>query len=182
MYLDEGLPLSESIEKCVEKLEGAYSFVLISILEPDAMYIVKNTGTMVIGVAKDLELKDNVETHQTPKASSSPSSSSEDEEHKKEATTTFPFPVKEESHLFQIVASDTTVFQDYTREYYNIEDKEIIKISLTDKVAKTKLRPVKEERVQVRLPPGVPHYYVMEMLDQPNAVCKALNYGARLDG
>jgi glucosamine--fructose-6-phosphate aminotransferase (isomerizing) len=84
--------------------------------------------------------------------------------------------------LFQIVASDTTVFQDYTREYYNIEDKEIIKISLRDKISKTKLKPVKEERVQIRLPPGVPHYYVMEMLDQPNAVCKALNYGARLDG
>lgn len=28
--------------------------MLISILEPDAMYIVKNTGTMVIGVSKDL--------------------------------------------------------------------------------------------------------------------------------
>ncbi len=84
--------------------------------------------------------------------------------------------------MFQIVASDTTVFQDYTREYYNIEDKEIIKISLRDKISKTKLKPVKEERVQIRLPPGVPHYYVMEMLDQPNAVCKALNYGARLDG
>jgi hypothetical protein len=34
--------------------------VLISILEPDAMYIVKNTGTMVIGVAKALQI-DNEE-------------------------------------------------------------------------------------------------------------------------
>lgn len=34
--------------------------------------------------------------------------------------------------------------------------------------------------MQVKLPPGIDHYYVMEMLDQPNAVCKALNYGARL--
>jgi len=33
--------------------------------------------------------------------------------------------------------------------------------------------------VQVRKPPGIDHYYVMEMMDQPNAVCKALNYGAR---
>ena len=32
--------------------------MLISVLEPDCMYIVKNTGTMVIGVAKDLELND----------------------------------------------------------------------------------------------------------------------------
>ena len=82
-------------------------------------------------------------------------------------------------HLFQIVASDTTVFQDYTRQYYNIEDKEIIRLSLKDKVEKHKLQAVKEERIQVRKPPGIDHYYVMEMLDQPNAVCKALNYGAR---
>lgn len=54
VYLDQGLPLSEAISKCVEILEGAYSFVLISILEPDAMYIVKNTGTMVIGVSNEL--------------------------------------------------------------------------------------------------------------------------------
>ena len=58
VYLDEGCKVGEAIEKCVLKLEGAYSFVLISILEPDCMYIVKNTGTMVIGVAKDLEMHD----------------------------------------------------------------------------------------------------------------------------
>ena len=45
----------ESISKCVENLEGAYSFVLISVLDPEALYIVKNTGTMVIGVSKNLQ-------------------------------------------------------------------------------------------------------------------------------
>jgi hypothetical protein len=35
-------------------LEGAYSFVLISILEPENMYIFKNTGTMVIGLSDGL--------------------------------------------------------------------------------------------------------------------------------
>jgi glucosamine--fructose-6-phosphate aminotransferase (isomerizing) len=51
---------------------------------------------------------------------------------------------------------------------------------LTDRVEPTILKTAKEEKVQVKLPPGIDHYYVMEMLDQPNAVCKALNYGARL--
>jgi glutamine---fructose-6-phosphate transaminase (isomerizing) len=51
---------------------------------------------------------------------------------------------------------------------------------LKNKVSTKKLKPIKEEKVQVRKPPGIDHYYVMEMLDQPNAVCKALNYGARL--
>jgi glucosamine 6-phosphate synthetase-like amidotransferase/phosphosugar isomerase protein len=54
--------LADAISSCVSILEGAYSFVLISVLEPEAMYIVKNTGTMVIGVAKELEMtvKSNV--------------------------------------------------------------------------------------------------------------------------
>jgi glucosamine--fructose-6-phosphate aminotransferase (isomerizing) len=56
VYLDEGKSLADAISSCVSILEGAYSFVLISVLEPEAMYIVKNTGTMVIGVAKELEI------------------------------------------------------------------------------------------------------------------------------
>ena len=84
------------------------------------------------------------------------------------------------THDFQIVASDTTVFQDYTKDYYNIEDREIIKLSLDEKVERFKLKKVTEEKVKIALPPGISHYYVMEMLDQPNCVQKALNYGARL--
>lgn len=45
------------------------------------------------------------------------------------------------------MASDTTVFQDYTKNYYNIEDKEIIKISIKDKIERHKLREIKEETV-----------------------------------
>ena len=78
------------------------------------------------------------------------------------------------------MASDTTVFQDYTKDYYNIEDREIIKMSLNDKVERTLLKKVTEEKVKIALPEGISHYYVMEMMDQPECVQKALNYGARL--
>lgn len=67
--------------------------------------------------------------------------------------------------MFQIVASDTTVFQDYTKNFYNIDDKEIIKISIKDRVEHHKLRMIKEEIVQIKKPPGIDHFYVMEMLD-----------------
>lgn len=53
-FLDEGQSLLESIKEAVKILEGAYSFILISILDPEAMYIVKNCGTMVIGFPKTL--------------------------------------------------------------------------------------------------------------------------------
>lgn len=53
-WLDQGKSLVDAITAATTRLEGAYSFVLISILEPDAMYVFKNTGTMVIGVSDTL--------------------------------------------------------------------------------------------------------------------------------
>lgn len=54
VFLDQGQSLTEAIKSAVKILEGAYSFVIISILDPEAMYIVKNTGTMVIGFPDSL--------------------------------------------------------------------------------------------------------------------------------
>jgi glucosamine 6-phosphate synthetase-like amidotransferase/phosphosugar isomerase protein len=51
----------EAIKSAVKILEGAYSFVMISILDPEAMYIVKNTGTMVIGFSENLTNKKEIE-------------------------------------------------------------------------------------------------------------------------
>jgi len=61
LELDQGCGLLEAITKATEKLEGAYSFVLISILEPDNMYVFKNTGTMVIGVSDTLRAAEGAE-------------------------------------------------------------------------------------------------------------------------
>lgn len=55
LEIDKGKALFEAIEDATAILEGAYSFVLISILEPDNMYIFKNTGTMVIGLSQGLK-------------------------------------------------------------------------------------------------------------------------------
>ena len=59
--LDQGYGLLESITRATERLEGAYSFVLISILEPNNMYVFKNTGTMVIGVSDTLRAAEGAE-------------------------------------------------------------------------------------------------------------------------
>jgi len=53
--LDKDKSLFDAVQSGTERLEGAYSFVLISILEPDKMYLFKNTGTMVIGVSDTLQ-------------------------------------------------------------------------------------------------------------------------------
>lgn len=44
------------------------------------------------------------------------------------------------------------------------------------------MKTVTEEKIKIKKPPGIDHFYVMEMLEQPDAVAKALNYGARLMG
>jgi hypothetical protein len=49
-------------------------------------------------------------------------------------------------------------------------------------VEQQKIRTIVEEGIKVTLPPGIPHFYVMEMLEQPEAVARSLNYGARLMG
>ena len=121
------------------------------------MYVFKNTGTMVIGVSDTLRA---AEGH---KVEMSQSARLEPEEEKKDAE-------EAATHDFQIVASDTTVFQDYTKGYYNISDKEIVKLSLTDRVESTQIMTVTEEKVKIDLPPGITHYYTMEMLDQPACV------------
>lgn len=126
--LDKGKNLFDAISDATSRLEGAYSFVLISVLEPENMYIFKNTGTMVIGVSQGLQKR---EDHQ-PLHMAIPT-----------AQVTSP------NHEFQIVASDTTVFQDYTRDYYNIQDRQIIKLSLHDKIEEHKLQASTEEKVNV---------------------------------
>ena len=75
------------------------------------MYVFKNTGTMVIGVSDTLHhAAEGTELSRLQSIGSSNQAASEEES-------------KTETHDFQIVASDTTVFQDYTKRYYNIGDK-----------------------------------------------------------
>jgi len=57
-------------------LEGAYSFLLISTLDPEAMFIVKNTGTMVIGFPEMLK-KQNATNDQFVRSNSIKSISSD---------------------------------------------------------------------------------------------------------
>jgi glucosamine--fructose-6-phosphate aminotransferase (isomerizing) len=59
VYLDQGKSLFDSIQCAVDKLSAkasTYSIALISVLEPDAMYIFKNAGTMAIGVSESLTM------------------------------------------------------------------------------------------------------------------------------
>ena len=100
--LDKNKSLFDAIKSGTERLEGAYSFVLISILEPNNMYLFKNTGTMVIGVSDSLQeqLAQEMDLKTSPQQVQG-----NDEEEKKDGDEK-----DQTQHSFQIVASDTTVF------------------------------------------------------------------------
>ena len=92
--LDKGFGLLEAIDNATVQLTGAYSFVLISILEPENMYVFKNTGTMVIGISDSLKAiqGEALGSNQSPDSSSatttipdsSASASETNEEEKKD--------------------------------------------------------------------------------------------------
>lgn len=74
------------------------------------------------------------------------------------------------------------MFQDYTKSYYNIEDKEILRLSLHSKIETHKIKTIIEEGIKVELPAGISHFYVMEMMEQSDAVARTLGFGGRLMG
>lgn len=43
------MELKEAIVQTIQRLEGTYSIVIISTLDPETIFCVKNSGTMVIG-------------------------------------------------------------------------------------------------------------------------------------
>ena len=90
-------------------VKSSYSICLISVLEPDAMYIFKNTGTLVIGVSESLTIEEFEEKSDRPR-----------EVRDVLEMASKPSGTVPDKHAFQIVSSDTTVFQDYTNAYYNI--------------------------------------------------------------
>jgi glucosamine--fructose-6-phosphate aminotransferase (isomerizing) len=91
VYIDQGQNVFDAIKSVVRILEGAYSFLLISILDPEAMYVVKNTGTMVIGIPESLKKKANQLDNEAKSLNSLSEQGSDDE---KESDK------KEEKHKF----------------------------------------------------------------------------------
>lgn len=72
----------DSIKKVVSILEGAYSFLLISTLDPEAMYVVKNTGTMVIGFPECLKKQGMTDKESLDALSEKGSNEGENDQHK----------------------------------------------------------------------------------------------------
>ena len=57
-----------------------------------------------------------------------------------------------------------------------------LEVSLKSKIEQHKIKTIIEEGIKVQLPPGISHYYIMEMMEQSDAVARTLGFGGRLMG
>lgn len=79
------------------------------------------------------------------------------------------------------VGSELTAFANRVDRYFFLEDNEMVSLSLSNikEVARTRMRKV-EERQEISNLGRFPHWTIKEISEQPVALARAINFGARL--
>jgi glucosamine--fructose-6-phosphate aminotransferase (isomerizing) len=79
------------------------------------------------------------------------------------------------------IASETSAFSKYTKNFISMKDGEITTVTQASTVD---IRRMEEapENTHLLTPHPHPHFTIKECLEQPEAIARALSYGARLNG
>lgn len=80
---------------------------------------------------------------------------------------------------FFIISSDVAAFQKYTNNYFNIENQEILELNLTMKLNHIKINTAQSEQIYVNPLEPYEHFMMQEIMDQPETINRAMNYGSR---
>ena len=80
------------------------------------------------------------------------------------------------------IASETSAFSRYTKNYIAMKDKEIGVVTATDTTLDISRVETAPEHDVLLSPDPHPHFTLKEMLEQPEAIARALSYGARMNG
>ena len=80
------------------------------------------------------------------------------------------------------IASETSAFSRYTKNYIAMKDKEIGVVTATDTTLDISRVETAPEHDVLLSPDPYPHFTLKEMLEQPEAIARALSYGARMNG
>ena len=87
-----------------------------------------------------------------------------------------------------VISSQVSAFQHYTRRYIQVPNNEVViitkeEILRRDKVLnKDDIKTLRKEIIDKKPKPGFKWFFEQEIYEQPEAVSKALNYGARIAG
>ena len=79
------------------------------------------------------------------------------------------------------IASETSAFSRYTKNYIAMKDGEIGVVRSTDTTLDISRVQVAPEHDVLLTPDPYPHFTLKECLEQPEAIARALSYGARLN-
>mmetsp|Transcript_40083 Transcript_40083/g.45976 ORF Transcript_40083/g.45976 Transcript_40083/m.45976 type:complete len:266 (-) Transcript_40083:886-1683(-) len=87
-----------------------------------------------------------------------------------------------------VISSQVAAFQQYTRRYVQVPNGEVVVITREeiirqDKVLdKNDIRMLRKEIIDKKPKPGYRWFFEQEIFEQPEAISKALNFGARISG
>lgn len=80
---------------------------------------------------------------------------------------------------FFIVSSDVCAFQKYTNNYFVIEAQGIVELNLDMKIETDKIKTSIYEDVRLTPKEGFDHFMLQEIMEQPDTINRAMNYGSR---
>lgn len=80
---------------------------------------------------------------------------------------------------FFIVSSDVAAFQKWTNNYFNIENGDIVELDLSMKLSHIKIKTTISEEVLLKPKEGYEHFMLQEIMEQPDTINRAMNYGSR---
>ena len=80
------------------------------------------------------------------------------------------------------IASETSAFSKYTKSFIAMKDGEIGVVKPSGTTLDTTTMQTAPEHDVLLTPHPHPHFTIKECLEQPEAIARALSYGARLDG
>ena len=81
----------------------------------------------------------------------------------------------------KFIASETSAFSKYTKNFISMKDGEITTVSTASTVDISRMEEAPDHNVLLTPHPH-PHFTIKECLEQPEAIARALSYGARLNG
>lgn len=78
------------------------------------------------------------------------------------------------------IASESAAFSRYTKEFIDLEDKEVAVLTAKGhSLDRSRIEHAPQEHIQISPAPW-PHWTIKEIMEQPAAISRALNYGGRI--
>ena len=80
---------------------------------------------------------------------------------------------------FFIISSDVAAFQKYTNTYFSVDNQDILELNLNMKIKEIKIKQTAIEEVYIKPKGNYEHFMLQEIMEQPETINRAMNYGSR---